>query len=134
MTDTEFFYRVTEYVTTFNKDKGANEPFENVTEFKDHNLSKCRDEAVKWYNDRLAGLEKEGKYFLPFASPKDFKEGENAAFSINLALVEVSLVEDSEVVEIEHYLAGESEEDIQEGREQEEMLFKALALRQSGQN
>lgn len=114
-----YFYKVSEFVTTFEADKGKNDPFTHEEIFKDNDLVKCRAKAETYYWKRLNGLE-QGKYFLPFAAPTDFVPGENAAFSISLSLVEYY----SEDEQIEHCLLGEDEETILESSEIEAMVLK----------
>ena len=101
----EYFYRVAEFVTTFGKDEGKNEPFSHSEDFKGADLLKCKEQAEKYYWERLEGLEK-GKYFLQFEAPENFEFGKNAAFSITVALVEFY----SEDEQYEHFTFGEDEE------------------------
>ena len=60
----------------------------------------------------MSGLE-QNKYFLPFAAPKNFEFGKNAAFSITLALVEYY----NEDEYYEHVTIGEDAETTAESRE-----------------
>src|SRR4051794_10042479 len=85
---TEFFYRVNELVTTFGDDGFKKDSFSHNEDFKDTNLLQCRIEAEKYYWERLRGFEN-GKYLLPFASPKDSEEGKHAAFSITFSLIKL---------------------------------------------
>ena len=117
LTDPDYYYIVTEYVTTFGKDKGKTEPYNHVEEFKGSDLKECRELAKKYYWERFLGFQSK-KYFLPFESPEDFIEGENAAFSITLSLVEY--YNDSNYYE--HIILGE--DDTQEAREFEKYVFK----------
>ena len=82
------FYRVHEFVTTFKKDPGKNDSFHHDEDFKNKNLLKSREAATQYYHKRLEGFE-DGSYFLPFTGPDDFIDGENAAFTISLSLVEL---------------------------------------------
>lgn len=63
-TEPEYFYRVSEFVTTFGMDEGKNEPFSHFEDFKGNDLHECKAKAEKYYWERLEGLE-QGKYFLP---------------------------------------------------------------------
>lgn len=83
----DYFYQVEEFVTTFRKDADKTEPFDHVEIFKDNDLQKARTKAVEYYMERIKGIENRS-YVLPFASPDDFKPGENSAFSITLNFVE----------------------------------------------
>ena len=121
----EYFYRVWELVTTFGKDEGKNEPFSHTEEFKGDDLLKCKEQAEKYYLERLEGLE-QGKYFLPFASPQNFQFGKNAAFSITVALVEFYSEDD----QYEHITFGDEESVMAESREIEaEVIANQLKKR-----
>jgi len=122
-TSPDYFYLVEEYVTTFEMDKGKNEPFWHDQKFEGKNLLKCRIDAEKYYWQRLIGLE-QGRYFLEFAAPKDFKLGENAAYSLVLSLVEY-YNEDNFMV---HSLLGEDERTITESIEIEQAVLKEKGL------
>jgi hypothetical protein len=111
-TEPEYFYRVSEFVTTYGMDEGKNEPFSHFEDFKGNDLHECKAKAEKYYRERLEGLE-QGKYFLPFAAPKNFVFGKNAAFSITLALVEYYTDNNF----FEHPLIGEDDETTAESRE-----------------
>ncbi len=80
----ELFYQVSEHVTTFKIDQS----FDHVTEFRNRNLLKAKSEAEKFYHERKSGFEGgAATFFLPFAAAKEFKMGENAAYSISMSLV-----------------------------------------------
>lgn len=111
-TEPDYFYTVTQLVTTFGKDDAKNEPFIYTERFQGNNLLKCKTQAEKYYYEKLSGLENNGKYFLPFAAPKDFVLGENAAFSITLSLIEYYTDDNN----LEYPLLGEDDETIQENR------------------
>src|SRR5215813_832315 len=119
-TEPDYFYLVREYVTTFGKDKGKREPYVHKQTFKNNDLLKCRAEAEKYYYERLKGLEEGATYFLPFAAPKDFVLGENAAFSITLSFVEYY----NEDEEYEYDLVGQDEGTIAESREIETAVLR----------
>ncbi len=117
-TEPEYYYIVRQFVTTFGEDEGKNEPFETEDKFVGNDLMKCKTDAEKFYWEKLKGLSK-SKYFLEFASPKDFVLGENAAFSINLLLVEYY----SDDFSIELDLIGE--DDSEENQEIEMAVLKS---------
>ncbi len=125
ITNPQYFYRVTEYVTTFGKDKDRNQPFTHHQDFKGSDLLKCRKEAANFYHQRLNGL-KSSSYFLPFAAPENFKIGINSAFSIMLYLVEFY----SDDNYFEHCLIGEDEQTISQSIEIEKELL-SINLNQS---
>jgi hypothetical protein len=110
-TEPDYFYRVSEFVTTFGMDEGKNESFSHFEDFKGNDLHECKAKAEKYYLERLEGLE-QSKYFLPFAAPEQFEFGKNAAFSITLALVEY--YNDDEY--FEHVTIGEDYETTTESR------------------
>ncbi len=122
-TEPEYFYRVNEFMTTFGKDPGNNNPISHAQDFKGNDLLKCKDEAEAYYFKRLDGLNN-GTYFLDFAPQKEFVFGENAAFSINLYLVEYY----NESEQYEHVLLGEDDETNNEGRQIEAMVLKEKGL------
>lgn len=119
-TEPDYFYRVTEFVTTFGADPGKNEPFiTDGEDFKGNDLLKCKNDAEKYYWERLQGFENT-KYFLPFAAPENFERGKNAAFSITLSLVEFY----NEEEQYEYPLLGEDEETTSEGQELEMAILR----------
>ena len=125
---TTYYYRVEEFVTTFEADPGKNESFSHTEEFKGPDFRECRRKAYAWYNERLKGLDNKGSYHnLPFAAFKDFTTGKNAAYSVTLALVECgrsSAFGVTEDYEEEYFLAGWGEEEEQaEARELEIRLL-----------
>jgi hypothetical protein len=81
-------YRGNVMVTTFGADPGKNDAFDYTEDFEHYDLLEARRQAIEWYIETREGLEKVGKYFLPFASPKDFIEGKHAAYSVSLSLVQ----------------------------------------------
>ena len=115
----EKFYRVVEFVTTFGKDDGKNESFENLKDFKDSNLLKAREKALNYYNERYNGFLNSGKYFLPFSSPENFKPGKHASFSIS-----VYLVISEDFGETELPIKGEDEFSMEEGRAIEKEILE----------
>lgn len=116
----QYFYKVLEFVTSFEKDKGKNKPFSHYENFKGKNLKECRKLATKHYFERLNGLNN-GKFFLPFETPKKFVLGKNSAFSIVLFLVEYYSKDNY----FEHPILGEDAETTAEGKEIESTLFQS---------
>ena len=123
-TEPDYFYRVEEWVFTFEQDPGKNKPISHTQDFKQGDLLKCKVDAEKYYKEREEGMLKAGKYFLPFAGPKDFKMGENAGFSLVLSLVEYY----NEDLLIEHPLLGEDEDEMAQSRETEKMVLEGKGL------
>jgi hypothetical protein len=113
-----YFYRVSEYVTTFEKEKS----YSNIKDFKTGTLKECKVEAEKYYNERMQGFRSgKAKFFLPFESPTNFKKGENAAFSLTLAIVEY--YHDNDYTE--YVLLGEDEQTCADSREVEAFALKS---------
>ncbi len=123
----KYFYRVFEFVTTFGKDNGKSEGFDHSEDFFGDNLLECRKRAMEYYIKKELGFNN-SSYHLPFASPKNFKFGENAAFSLRLSLVDQYLISNGETLietEEEFPLYGEAEEEMIESREAEiDILMK----------
>jgi hypothetical protein len=122
-TEPDYFYLVKEYVTTFGKDEGKNEPFSHERIFDGKDLIKCKTAAEKYYYEKLAGLE-QTKYFLEFESPSNFVSGKNAAFNITLYLIEYYTKE----YFLEHALIGEDDQTMAESREIEILVLKHKGL------
>lgn len=117
---TEYYYQVEEFVTTFGADPGHNDSMGNTEIFKDSDLRKAQEQAIRFYLKRLIGLNEKRKYFLPFASSEKFSIGENAAMSVQLYLMEK---QPFEPFADEYAVLGESAEDMEEGWEIEESLL-----------
>jgi len=116
-----YFYRVSEFVSTFGMDEGKNEPLDHEEDFKVNDLLECKAKALKYYCERYAGLENT-KYFLEFESPKNFEFGKHAVYSLILSLVEY-YDEDNYIL---YPLLGVDEEEITESKETETMVLKDL--------
>lgn len=115
---TKHKYRGFVLVTTFGKDPNKTEPFSYSIDFDNPQLDKAREEGIKWYQETIQGLEREGKYFLPFASPDEFELGKHAAYSVSLSLVETYGQE-----EYEYDLLGTDEDTMNETIEMEFSLL-----------
>lgn len=116
-----FFYRVTEFVTTFEADADKHEPFNTITDFKGDDLIKCRKEAIDFYKERIKGFEDgTAKFFLPIAGRDKFELGKNAGYSLTLSFVE--WYDSSKYYE--HILVGEEESEIIESVEIETSVLK----------
>ena len=117
---TKHKYRGNVFVTTFGLDPNKNKHFNHTVDFESPNLLDSREAGIKWYYETIKGLNREGKYFLPFASPSEYIEAKHAAYSVNLSLVETS---DGE--EFEYVLLGEDDESMQDTLEIESLLFES---------
>jgi hypothetical protein len=84
---TKYKYRGWVCVTTWGFDPEQREAVSHTEDFDVGDPLVARRAAIKWHNDTLAGLKREGRYFLPYASPKDFVHGKNAGFTILVSLV-----------------------------------------------
>jgi hypothetical protein len=120
---TKHKYRGNVFVTTFGLDPNKNEPFNHTVDFESPNLFDSREAGIKWYCETIKGLNREGKYFLPFASPSEYIEGKHAAYSVNL-----SLVETSDGDEYEYVLLGEDQDTMLDTLEIEKLLFEHLEI------
>lgn len=113
----KYFYRVYESVSTFEDGRF----YSNKTDFQTGSLKKCKAEAESFYHERMHGFQSgKAKFFLPFESPANFKQGENAAFSLKLSIVEY--YDENEYYE--YVLMGEDEQTCTESKE-----IEANALR-----
>jgi hypothetical protein len=112
-----YFYRVHEFVTTFEKGRS----FSNDTDFRTGSLKECKAEAESFFQKRLDGFESgKAPFYRPFASPANFKHGENAAYSITLSIVEYY----DEDEYYEYVLLGDDEDICAESREIEAYALK----------
>ena len=121
--DPVYFYRVSEFITSFEADEEKNQPIDHHEDFKGDDFLKCKQEAEEYYMNRLEGLEN-GKYFLPFAAPGNFQFGKNSAFSIILSIIEYYSEDD----QYEHPILGEEDEITEEGKELEESILKPYKI------
>ena len=120
---TKHKYRGNVFVTTFGLDPNKNEPFNYTVDFDLPSLLDSRKAGIKWYNETIQGLNREGKYFLPFASPSEYIPGKHAAYSVSLSLVEIF---DGD--EFEDVLLGEDYDKMIETMEIEQYLFENLKI------
>ena len=120
---TKHKYRGFVSVTTFGLDPKKSKPFYESIDFDLPNLIESREEGIKWYYNTIEGLSREGKYFLPFASPSEYIPGKHAAYSVCL-----SLVENYDGEEFEYVLLGEDYETMLETLEIEKLLFEHLEI------
>jgi hypothetical protein len=120
---TKHKYRGNVFVTTFGLDPNKNEPFNHTVDFDLPSLLDSRKAGIKWYNETIQGLNREGKYFLPFASPSEYITGKHAAYSVSLSLVEIF---DGD--EFEDVLLGEDYDKMIETMEIEQYLFENLKI------
>jgi hypothetical protein len=117
-----YYYRVSEFFTTFSLDEVGNGPLRNDFVFESENVLSARMEAFIFYRERWKGILEKGQYFLPFAAPEDFVPGENAAFSLTLEFV---IVDDSGNSE-EYILEGEDDDTKEEAYEIEFVILQEL--------
>jgi hypothetical protein len=84
---TTYKYRGWIILTTFEADPQKTKPYYRSLEFKDPNPWKARARAITWYEKKISEINQKGKYVLPFASPKEFKLGKNAAYYVGVSFV-----------------------------------------------
>lgn len=118
---TKHLYRGYVSVTTFGLDPNKSEPFNNTVDFDYSDLLESREAGVKWYHETIEGLNRQGKYFLPFTSPSEYIAGKHAAYSVTL-----SLVESYDGDEYEYVLLGEDDESMDDTLEIEQLLFSEV--------
>jgi len=121
---TKHKYRGNVFVTTFGLDPNKSEPFYVTVDFELPSLLDSRKAGIKWYNETIQSLNREGKYFLPFASPSEYIPGKHAAYSVSLSLVEIF---DGD--EFEDVLLGEDYDKMIETMEIEQYLFENLKIK-----
>ena len=116
-----YFYKVNEFVASFEKDKNELSSLEHIEVFKGGDIKKNRADAVKYYNERLNGM-RDAKFFLPFAAPEDFVFGENSAFSVAVIFVEYY----NEGYYIDYIIMGDDDETTKESLEIEAQIINEL--------
>jgi hypothetical protein len=94
-----------------------NNSFDHEEEFKGINLLECRNKAIEYYNERLKGMPE--KFFLPFASFKDFEFGKNSAYSVELYFIESYYSDGLNVFEY-----NLSDKDFEEDKNYETMILR----------
>ena len=67
--DTTHKYRGSVLLTTFESDPEEHKSFDYEVDFDNPDLFQAREAGLKWYFETLEGIQREGKYYLPFASP-----------------------------------------------------------------
>ncbi|PTL99086.1 MAG: hypothetical protein DA407_17080 [Bacteroidetes bacterium] len=119
----EYFYRVSEFLMVFGKEKKS---FSTTKDFKGDNLPKLRIEAEEYLAERQKGIEERGHFYDAKLVPPDTKismEAEHSAYSIHLILVV-----DSANEEEENILYGEDAETIEESESVEKLIYQELGF------
>jgi hypothetical protein len=78
-----FYYLVEVYISTFN----VYESYVHSEVIRCEDLMEAREKAHKRREELISNLEKQGMFFLPFASQQNFVQGENACYSVDLFLI-----------------------------------------------
>jgi hypothetical protein len=99
-------------------DENNTEPFTYDVIFNDKDLSISRQTGVDWFKQTIEGIERNGKYFLPYESPDKFVLGKHSCYSVVL-----SLVETNGIYESEYDLLGTDKETMMETMELEEQIL-----------
>lgn len=120
----EYFYRVAILLTTFEKDINKTEPFFHFEDFKGTDLLALREQAILYSQNTINNIENEGKFFLPLANYEDFEFGKNAAYSVFTYFV----VSEEGEEEDEYCILGDSDDEINDGLEIEEMVYKEKGI------
>ena len=91
-------YEVEIFITTF----GVYEPYKNIQVFKADNIRNAKQMAHANYENVAQRLKNQGGFILPFASPENFIQGENACYSVFLSLVQT----ENEMMDVYTILGG----------------------------
>ncbi|GEM_PF-4892160 len=118
----KYHYEVEIYFNTFQ----VFEPYSHIEKFESENLLESRQNAFKRYEILLAMVQRQGYFFLPFASQEDFVQGENACYSAYLFLVEE--IDGEEELFI---IQGENEKTTIDALKSEKEIFERLKIGQS---
>jgi hypothetical protein len=119
-----YFYRVVQDVASF-KNKEVVNSYHHVEDFKDADLRKSRNEAIEYLSERCRILP-EG-FVFPYLTPEQHAadpEKEFSAYSHNVLFVEFY----NEGVFEEWPIAGEDEQDVEEGLEHEKEIWLKIGL------
>jgi hypothetical protein len=119
-----YFYRVTQDVAAF-KEKEVVNSYHHVEDFKNADLRKARKEAIEYLSERYRTLP-EG-FVFPYLTPEQHDanpEKEFSAYSHSVLFVEFF---NDDVFE-EWPIAGEDDEDVQEGLEHEKEIWVKIGL------
>ncbi len=82
----QYYYRVDVFITTFN----VFDSYVQTEIFENDNLHQAREKALLRADELNSILLKQGMFFLPFATPKEFVLGENACYSVTVYIVELT--------------------------------------------
>jgi hypothetical protein len=110
-----YFYRVIQDVAAF-KDREVVNSYHHVEDFNDTDLRKARHEAIEYLTTRYQTLP-EG-FIYPYLSPEQHAANPDASFSAYSHSVLFVEFYSEEIFE-EWPIAGEDEQDVQEGLEHE---------------
>lgn len=117
-----YFYRVETYITSFEKDKPS---FDYTEAFSGVDLLSSKRQAINYYNQQVDILKNKDTFFgKPFGTPDNFHPDNNSAFSVVLYFVQVENGEET----VDFPIAGDSEHEMEEGRELEREVFKSLGM------
>lgn len=124
MGEPTYFYRVSFFMTTFKEDQS----FSHSEEFQPEgdsveDLFESRNKAFKYYNEIQQGVNTgTATFFKPFAGFKDFKEGQNAAFSMEIDFIEYYNEEEEVGYTI---VGGVDDEEIKDSLDTEKLVYKS---------
>jgi len=119
-----YFYRVTQDVAAF-KNREVVNSYHHVEDFKDADLRRARNKAIEYLSERYRTLP--DGFVFPYLTPEQHAadpEKEFSAYSHNVLFVEFY----NEDVFEEWPIAGEDEEDVQEGLEHEKDIWLKIGL------
>ena len=118
----KYHYEVEIFFNTFE----VFEPYSHIEKFEHENLLEARNKAFERYDILLSMVQKQGRFFLPFASQEKFVQGENACFSAQLFLVE-----ENDCDEELYIIHGENEKTTIEALKCEKEIFERLTTSQN---
>jgi hypothetical protein len=107
--------------------------YENEKEFTEGDLLNRRRKAIDYYNSQLEAFSNKasfhGREFIRPDEGTDFDElttYTRAGFSVSLALIEH--YPNGEYENVEHWIAGQDDESVQEGRDIEHAVFAEMGI------
>ena len=113
-----YHYEVEIYFNTYNEFA----PYSHIEKFESGNLLEAREKAFERYEILLSMVQKQGRFFLPFASPENFVKGENASWAAFIMLIEKN-GEEEEIYTIK----GQDEKTTLEALNSEKEIFERLS-------
>lgn len=102
-------------------------PYSHIEKFESDNLLEARERAFQRYEILLSMVQKQGRFFLPFASRENFVKGENASYLAQIYLIEEIRGEIDEI----YIIRGGDEKTTLEALQSEKEIFVRLSVSQN---